>query len=126
MQFNTLQEELKMIRHCVFLHFKPEVAEAERRSIYDAVSALESRIPGMLGVEVGINVSPEGLDKGYSEGFIVNFETLTARDTYLADPEHAKVGSRIIDATQGGIAGVFVFDLDISDVAPLGHAYAKQ
>ena len=107
-----------MIRHCVFLHFKPEIPRAEPKAIYDAVSALESRIPGMIGVDVGINVSPEALDKGYSEGFIVNFETLAARDTYLADPEHAKVGSCIVDATQGGIAGVFVYDHETDDVVP--------
>ncbi|MGE0279809.1 MAG: Dabb family protein [Rhizobiaceae bacterium] len=109
-----------MIRHCVFLHFRPEIRHAERIAIYEAVSALKNRIPGFLDVEVGVNISPEGLDKGFSEGFIVNFDTAAARDAYLADAEHAKVGARIVAATQGGVAGVFVFDLDTTDFAKRG------
>jgi hypothetical protein len=58
-------------------------------------------------------------DKGFSEGFIVNFDTATARD--LADSEHAKVGLRIVAATQGGMAGVFSFDLDTADLATRGN-----
>jgi hypothetical protein len=58
-------------------------------------------------------------DKGFSEGFIVNFDTAAARD--LADSEHAKVGLRIVAATQGGMAGVFAFDLDTADLATRGN-----
>jgi hypothetical protein len=101
-----------LIRHCVFLRFKAEVSQAERTAIYEAVSALKSRIPGMRDVESGSNRSPEALDKGFSEGFIVTFDTASARDAYLSDDDHAKVGARIVAATRGGPEGVFVFDLD--------------
>jgi hypothetical protein len=109
-----------MIRHCVFLQFRPEIPQAERIAIYEAIAALKNRIPGFLDVEISGNVSPEGLDKGFSEGFIVNFDNAAARDAYLADPEHAKVGARIVAATQDGVAGVFVFDLDAGDLGTRG------
>ena len=101
-----------MISHCVFLRFRADVSEAERQSIHAAVAALKPRIPGMTGVVAGRNVSPEGLDKGYAEGFIVTFADAKARDRYLADEEHAKVGARIVAAAEGGVAGVLVFDLE--------------
>ena len=101
-----------MIRHCVFLRFRPEIPRSERSDIYDAIAALKSRVPGFIDVQAGINASPEGLDKGFAEGFIVNFDSVAARDAYLADTEHAKVGARIVAAAADGIDGVFVFDLD--------------
>ena len=57
-------------------------------------------------------MSPEGLDKGFSEGFIVTFRDAAARDQYLADEEHAKVGAAIVAAAEGGVDGIFVYDLE--------------
>jgi hypothetical protein len=102
----------ELIRHCVFLRFRAEVTRAERLAIYDAIAALKQRIAGMIDVQAGANASPEGLDKGFAEGFIVTFENAASRDAYLVDEEHAKVGARIVAAVEGGIDGVFVFDLE--------------
>ncbi|MDB5556776.1 MAG: hypothetical protein JWL86_6760 [Rhizobium sp.] len=44
---------------------------------------------GFRVADIGVNVSPEtGMDKGYSEGFISDFESAAARDAYLIHPEH--------------------------------------
>jgi hypothetical protein len=103
-----------MIRHCVFIRFRPEVPAAERAAIFGAVAALKAHVPGLLKVEAGINASPEGLDKGFAEGFIADFTDGPARDRYLADPEHAKVGARIVAAAEGGTDGILVFDLEVA------------
>ena len=55
-----------MIRHCVFITFKASVPEAERASILGDIAALKSRIPGYLAIDIGPNVSPEGLGRGYT------------------------------------------------------------
>ncbi len=102
-----------MIAHCVFLKFRPEVTAADKSAIYAAVAALKPRIPGFVSVTSGPNVSPEGLHKGHTGGFIVIFDGSAARDRYLADPEHAKVGALIVETT-GGLDGVFVYDLVIA------------
>ncbi|MCF3639682.1 Dabb family protein [Rhizobium sp. TRM95111] len=105
-----------MIRHCVFIRFKPGLAEHLKTEIYNEITALKDRIPGFLAAHVGINVSPEtGMDKGYSEGFIVDFDDTLARDAYLVDEEHRRTGAKIVAAAQGGIEGVLVYDLEIAD-----------
>lgn len=102
-----------MIRHCVFIRYKPETPVSLRRQIGAEIAALRSRLDGLTAVYVGDNVSPEGLDKGHSEGFIVDFVDEAARDRYLADTEHKKTGAKIVAAAEGGLAGIFVYDLKI-------------
>ena len=101
-----------MIRHCVFVRFRAEVEAQERAAVFAAIGALEAHIPGLLAVHAGANASPEGLDKGFGEGFIVDFADRQARDRYLADPEHAKAGARLVAAAEGGLDGILVFDLE--------------
>ena len=104
-----------MIRHCVFVRFRSDVSTSERRAIFAEISALKSRLPGLLAVHIGGNVSPEvGMDKGYSEGFIVDFADAAARDVYLADEEHQRTGAKIVAASEGGIAGLLVYDLELA------------
>ena len=104
-----------MIRHCVFIRFRAGTTAVEKSEIYREISALKGRLAGLLAVHVGDNVSPEtGMDKGFSEGFIVDFDGPAARDAYLADPEHRATGAKIVAAAEGGIAGIFVFDLEIA------------
>jgi len=100
-----------MILHCVFLRFKAAIQAADKQAIFDAVVALKDVIPGIVEVKFGPNVSPEGLNGGFVDGFIVSFESPEARDQYLVHPEHVIVGERIIAATDGGLAGLLVFDM---------------
>ncbi len=101
-----------MIRHCVFIRFKDSVSVEERSAILADIAALQSLVPGYLAVDIGPNVSPEGLGKGYTNGFIIDFADATARDAYLVHPAHEKAGGRIVAATEGGIDGVFVYDFE--------------
>lgn len=103
-----------MIRHCVFIRFRPEVSGTEKAALFAEIAALQQRIPGFLAAHIGRNVSPEtGMDKGYAEGFIVDFADAAARDAYLSDPEHRKTGAKLVDAARGGIEGILVYDLEV-------------
>ncbi len=103
-----------MIRHCVFIRFRTVVSRTERDEILSEIADLQHHLAGILAVRTGVNVSPEvGMDQGLSEGFIIDFADATARDGYLADAEHQRVGARIVATAEGGVAGVFVFDLEI-------------
>ena len=105
-----------MIRHCVFIRFKPTISVAYKTELFNEIDALKDRLPGMVAVHIGTNVSPEtGMDKGYSAGFIIDFADAAARDAYLVHPEHQKVGARIVDACEGGVDGVLVYDIEIAD-----------
>lgn len=105
-----------MIRHCVFIRFKPIISTARKAELFREIEMLKDRLPGILAVHVGVNVSPEtGMDKGYSDGFIVDFDDSFARDAYLEDPEHKKAGAQLVAAAEGGLDGILVYDLEIAD-----------
>ncbi|PZO79326.1 MAG: stress responsive protein [Mesorhizobium amorphae] len=102
-----------MIRHCVFIRFRSDVSRAERDNVLAGIAALQSTITGIEAIHLGQNASPEGMDRGFSEGFTVDFSDEAARDGYLTDAGHAAAGKRIVDAAEGGIDGILVFDLAI-------------
>lgn len=103
-----------MIRHCVFIRFRDDIAAATRQDIYKDLETLCGKLSGVLSFHARANVSPEiGMDKGYSEGFIIDFAGASARDIYLEDAQHKAIGGRIVASAIAGVEGVFVFDLDM-------------
>jgi len=102
-----------MIRHCVFVKFRPDISAAERDSIYDDLRALKGKLDGLVADSYGPNVSPEGLGKGFADGFTMDFRDAAARDAYLVHPDHQKAGARLVGALAGGVGGLIVFDLEI-------------
>ena len=102
-----------MIRHCVFVSFRPEISADERAEIYAGLNALVGQIDGLLTAHFGANVSPEGLAQGFNDGFIMDLANQAARDRYLTDPAHQAAGSKLVAALQGGRDGLIVFDMEI-------------
>lgn len=102
-----------MILHCVFLRLKSAMTQDEKKALFESVAALQQVIPGIVDIKYGSNVSPEGLHGGFVDGFAVTFENAEARDAYLVHPEHVAVGERIVSSTDGGLAGLLVFDLNL-------------
>lgn len=99
-----------MIRHTVFVCFKPD---ADARKILAALTALKLKIPGIIAISAGVDCSPEGLQRSHTHGFTVDFRDAAARDAYLPHPEHQKVGAMIVAAAVGGIDGVTVIDWEM-------------
>lgn len=102
-----------MILHSVFVRFKASLQQADKQALYDAIVALKDVTPGILDVKFGQNVSPEGLNGGFLDGFVVTFESPEARDAYLVHPDHMVVGERIVAAADGGLSGLIVFDMAV-------------
>jgi hypothetical protein len=102
-----------MILHIVLVKFRASVSDAERRSIYEDLAALKARIDGLTAFSAGPDVSPEGIGRGYRDGFVVTFRDAAARDAYLEDPVHRAIGARLVAATEGGVDGLLVVDLDV-------------
>ncbi|NTF06660.1 Dabb family protein [Agrobacterium rubi] len=100
-----------MIMHCVFIRFKSATTSGEKQGIFDAITELKNVIPGILDVKCGQNVSSEGLNGGFMDGFIVTLDSIEARDEYLAHPQHMDVGERLMGLVDGGAAGLLVFDM---------------
>jgi Stress responsive A/B Barrel Domain len=99
-----------MIRHIVLLKLRNP---SKAPHIFTALKALQSQIPGIIAITAGADCSPEGLQRGYTHGFTVDFIDAAARDAYLPHPAHQKVGAMIVAACEGGIDGVLVLDFEI-------------
>jgi hypothetical protein len=95
------------IRHVVLVNFKTDAKVTE---IFDALKALQNKIPGIISISAGQDNSPEGLQRGHTHGFTVEFKNAAARDAYLPHPKHQKVGAMIVAAAEGGVAGITVLD----------------
>lgn len=103
-----------MIRHCVFIRFDPETSEATIDSLMNEIAGLRGHLPGIVDMCVGANVSPEvGMDKGYSRGFTIDFDSPESRDAYLADPAHQAAGAKLVGAAVDGADGIFVYDMEV-------------
>ncbi|PXA88205.1 stress responsive protein [Nostoc sp. 3335mG] len=100
-----------MIRHCVLVRFRPEVTHEQRAALYLELESLREVVPGFLAMYSGPNVSPEGLDQGFSDGFSIDFVDEAARDAYLVHPDHKAAGARLVAALEGGRDGLVVFDM---------------
>ncbi|MEJ8473245.1 Dabb family protein [Roseibium algae] len=103
-----------MIRHCVFLNFKDDVTEGDKQKHYNQFAALKDIIPGQIADHYGPSASPEGMEHGFTDGFIMDFTDAAARDAYLAHPEHQKAGAALVEACKDGVSGILVFDLEIA------------
>jgi hypothetical protein len=78
------------LRHVVLFAFKDEASAEQVQSIVDGFQALPSIVPGITAYEWGTNVSPEGLNDGFTHCFTLTFANAEDRDTYLGHPEHQR------------------------------------
>ena len=99
-----------MIRHVVLCRFRKD---ADVAAIFAAITGLKQKIPGILAVSCGKDNSPEGLQKGFTHGFTVDFADAAARDAYLPHPDHHLSGELVVAALDGGLEGLAVVDWEI-------------
>jgi hypothetical protein len=102
------------IVHVVLVEWRAGVSEEDRRAVRAASRSMADAIPGILALDEGPSVSPEGLEGGLDWGLVVTFEDAEARDRYLPHPVHAAVGAQIV----GSAARLVVFDLVSGAPAP--------
>lgn len=101
-----------MIVHLVLLKLRRDVPPAEAKRAFEAIGALRKVIPGIADYAYGPYSSPEGMNRGYTHGFTMTFESAAARDAYLPHPAHEKVKSQVVALVDGGVAGVLAFDFE--------------
>ncbi len=100
---------MKKVHHIVLVKFKP--AKSHRAvELLVALEQLRSILPGFLALSGGPYASPEGLNQGYSHGFLMTFVDAAARDCYLSHPEHEKVKQGFLPDLENVIA--FDFEAD--------------
>jgi hypothetical protein len=97
-----------LLDHIVLMKPKPDVDSDAVAALWAGLGGLVDRIPGIKGLTVGDNVSPEGKDRGFTLGFVVLFENRAALEGYLPHPEHVSV----VPLVRAVADEVLVFDLE--------------
>ena len=98
--------EGKRLFHVVSLKFKESATKEQIKGVEEAFAGLQEKIPGIVAMTWGTNVSPEKHAKGFTHCFVLVFESEKARDEYLPHPEHKKFGQVLGPV----MADVFVID----------------
>ena len=99
---------MPQIQHMVLLKFKPEVTPEKIKDLFEQLAQLQQLIPGITYFSGGEYSSNEGLNQGYTHGFLMTFESVEARDAYLPHPEHERVKSALLEC----IDSVLAFDFE--------------
>ncbi len=76
------------LQHVVCFKFKTTATPQDIKQVEQAFQALKQKIPQIVTLEWGTNVSKEQRDKGFTHCFIVSFKSEKDRDTYIEHPEH--------------------------------------
>src|SRR5829696_9072017 len=96
------------VKHMVAFKFKDGALEADIEKLNDAFRALPEKIDEIRTFEMGVNNSPEKLNKGCTHGYLLTFDSEADRDTYLNHPAHKEFGS----LAGKMLADVFVLDFN--------------
>lgn len=93
-----------MLRHVVLLRWQPEVDEAARRAVCDALAAMPAAVPEIRDLRWGPNVgtSPNAFDLAV----VMDFDDREAFARYLASAAHRAYVEGPGRAAVGAIAAV--------------------
>ncbi len=98
---------MTQVIHVVLVRWREDLSDQDRERARSTAREMVGRIPGILRLDEGPSVSPEGLEQGYEWGIIITFESEEARDGYLPHPAHRVLGERIL----AGADRLLVFDV---------------
>lgn len=79
--------------HVVTLKFKDTATKQEIEAVDTAFAGLKEKIPGVVSLTWGDNVSPEKHSQGFSQCFVLTFGSAKDRDAYLVHPAHKAFGA---------------------------------
>jgi len=100
-----------MIKHIVLIKALSSFREEDLALIFNDLASLKKRLTGMRSASFGRSESPEGRERGYTHGLVIEFDDMAALNDYAQDAEHQAIGIRLIAATVGGLDGVLFVDL---------------
>jgi hypothetical protein len=80
------------LQHVVCFKFKSTATSLDLKQVEEAFRALKGKIPQIVALEWGTNVSKEKKDKGFTHCFILSFKSEKALGAYIVHPEHKAFG----------------------------------
>ena len=81
---------MSKVKHIGLIKFKGGTSQEQIDQVFSELMDVSENITGIEDYVSGQNSSPEGLDQGFTHGFVMTFADATARDSYLKHPDHEK------------------------------------
>ncbi len=101
---------MPQVKHAVLLRIKSTTPKSKVDALFAELKDLCGQIPGLLDFSGGAYSSSEGLNKGFTHGFVMTFADVASRDGYLPHAKHEVVKEKILAELDGGLDGVVAFD----------------
>ena len=83
------------LQHVVSFKFKTTATAQDIKKVEVAFQGLKQKIPQIVSLEWGTNVSKEKKDKGFTHCFILTFKSEKDLDAYIVHPEHKAFGQLV-------------------------------
>ena len=107
----TSASAAEKLQHVVSFKFKATASAEDIKKVEEAFQALKGKIPQIVALEWGTNVSKEKLDKGFTHCFVLTFKNEQDRDAYIVHPDHKAFGKLVGPV----LDDVFVIDFVAKD-----------
>lgn len=100
---------MPQVKHYGVFQFKDGISSDQIENCFASMHAMVGKIPGLLEMIHGPYDSDEGMNDGFTHGFIMTFESPQARDEYLDHPVHVRVKEMVVPCLER----VVVFDFNV-------------
>ena len=84
------------VKHYGVFQFKEGVNGEQIATCFESMASMVGEVPGLMDFCHGPYDSDEGLNDGFTHGFIMTFESPQARDEYLPHPLHERVKEIVV------------------------------
>jgi len=88
--------EAGKLRHIVLFKFKDGTSSEKIKEIETAYCAQQQKIPEIVDLEWGTDVSTENLSQGFTHCFIITFRNAADRTAYLRHPIHREISKSLL------------------------------
>lgn len=85
----ALSEDSAQMIHMFAFRWKPAATEEQKSRAIAVIASFQGRVPGLLEVNVGKNISPRG--QGYETGGVMKFKDAEALAKYSVHPVHTEL-----------------------------------
>ena len=108
-----------MIAHIVLFEPRPDLSDADRRQLLNALRDAAREIPSVRRLRFGPRVKhglpgyEQMMREEYSFAAVIEFETLDDLRAYLAHPAHARIGRHFAESSVRALA----YDYTLADAA---------
>jgi hypothetical protein len=104
-----------VVCHIVLFRPKPDIADADRRAMFEALAAAATGIPSVRRFHVGGRIRHDRpyerlMKESFPFAALIEFDDLAGLQAYLDHPQHEKLGALFYQLLDAGL--VYDYEMD--------------